>query len=33
MQVGYEIIKEYSEKYLVPKFIVISYTPEFKNQK
>ena len=29
---GYEIIKEYSEKYLVPKFIVISYTPEFKNQ-
>ena len=26
---GYEIIKEYSEKYFVPKFIVLSYTPEF----
>ena len=26
---GYDIIKEYSEKYFVPKFIVLSYTPEF----
>lgn len=26
---GYEIIKEYYEKYFVPKFIVLSYTPEF----
>lgn len=26
---GLEIIKEYSEKYYLPKFIVISYTPDF----
>lgn len=26
---GYEIIKEYSEKYFLPKFVVLSYTPEF----
>lgn len=26
---GLEIIKEYSKKYFVPKFIVISYTPDF----
>lgn len=26
---GYEIIKEYSEKYFVPKFLIISYTPDF----
>lgn len=26
---GFEIIKEYSEKYFLPKFIVISYTPDF----
>ena len=27
---GYDIIKEYSEKYYLPKFIVLSYTPDFK---
>ena len=26
---GYDIIKEYSKKYFLPKFIVLSYTPEF----
>lgn len=26
---GFDIIKEYSEKYFVPKFLVISYTPDF----
>lgn len=26
---GYDIIKEYSEKYYLPKFIILSYTPEF----
>lgn len=26
---GYDIIKEYSKKYYLPKFIVLSYTPEF----
>ena len=26
---GLEIIKEYSEKYFLPKFMVISYTPDF----
>lgn len=26
---GFDIIKEYSEKYFLPRFIVISYTPEF----
>ena len=27
---GFEIIKEYSEKYFLPRFIIISYTPDFK---
>ena len=26
---GFDIIKEYSEKYFVPKFMIISYTPDF----
>lgn len=26
---GFEIIKEYSKKYFLPKFFVLSYTPEF----
>lgn len=26
---GYEIIKDYSSKYFLPRFIVISYTPDF----
>lgn len=26
---GFEIIKEYSEKYYLPKFMIISYTPDF----
>lgn len=26
---GFEVIKEYSEKYFLPKFIVTSYTPDF----
>ena len=25
---GYEVIKEYSEKYFLPKFIILSYTPD-----
>ena len=26
---GFDIIKEYSEKYFLPRFIVLSYTPDF----
>ncbi len=25
---GYEVIKEYSEKYFLPKFMILSYTPD-----
>lgn len=29
---GFDIIKEYSEKYFVPKFMIISYTPDFYSE-